>query len=752
MAPKSADSAAARLPVLFAPAGAAFAGGLADPRAGLVQHQLRAAAGLEPELPEARIDFFWENAASMVERDVPCLSRLVFFESFPVNQAGDFGRVKRPRLHWASQGLLPTLEAESTVVMARSVEGARSAWRAQLMDPRPPSGERACGHRGALDGPTKPFRVAASPFQFRGKWRAHWPHGRVGLPCAWVREKLMGFQKGHAAPCTTSSEAKAEPDKHGALCKSSVDLSIAKWWLGWSATGRQSRARWPPRRRSRSPAPARAPGAAAADWAGGAALVRRGREEFAERRFVALGKHGASAHVLRGPRRWAAAASRRGNPFAVAPRRPREDAVAVDASWLQSQPQQLEAQGELRGAPLLCRRPPELPRQADVLLAELAKRGHAEWRDTGASRSIAPGPATARHRNGADLKAEGIQKFLPKRSPGRSLTPSSCSGERQGSWRGGAAQHINVLECQGALMAMQWRARSVARQQRAGSRLVDRTVNVVAFSRRRSSSRQLNQVARSISAWKLANSASSAKNPTGSPSRFADGRAARAGPWRLGDAQVGAQALKRCPRVAQQFVHDVGQGNYALSGVYHLLETREIALAAAILGEALGVASAAMKVRECAGFERWAASLQLFRAARRDSAELGAMRGALRGSQWRAALELLQGMRQRWVEPSAVTELTCASMPGSSWSIGLQLLARCGAASGPGPSMVADAAAVRSLERGQELDAALRRLCELLGRRARALRREIEADADADAHLADLAVARPRRLEDGCSK
>ena len=105
-------------------------------------------------------------------------------------------------------------------------------------------------------------------------------------------------------------------------------------------------------------------------------------------------------------------ASRSGNFFAVAPERQREDAVALYASWLQSQPQLLEALGELRRVQLLRHCAPHLACRADVLLAGLAKRDGVEWRDADVARGLATGLATARRRNGADLRTDGSSEPL----------------------------------------------------------------------------------------------------------------------------------------------------------------------------------------------------------------------------------------------------------------------------------------------------------------------------------------------------
>ena len=69
---------------------------MADPRAGLAQHLMRAVLGPREELPEARIDFLGENVASMAETDVLCLNSS--FERVPAMiGAGDVSWVKRPR-------------------------------------------------------------------------------------------------------------------------------------------------------------------------------------------------------------------------------------------------------------------------------------------------------------------------------------------------------------------------------------------------------------------------------------------------------------------------------------------------------------------------------------------------------------------------------------------------------------------------------------------------------------------------------
>ncbi|CAK0791346.1 unnamed protein product, partial [Prorocentrum cordatum] len=217
--------------------------GSSDPRVSLVDCMVELITGLRAAMPEATVDFLCQNVASMAESDVIHLNRL--FERVHLEiEAGGVGWVKRPRLYWASWDLLPSYEAEAIMVVAKD-SSARRACRVALKAARPPLEERlpaGASCPGAAEGEPLPTFVrwtlrsqprprpagigecsaaelarweeagfAAPPYQFRDKWCTHWPDGRITPPDAGAREKLMGFAEGHAAPCMTSSEAKADP-------------------------------------------------------------------------------------------------------------------------------------------------------------------------------------------------------------------------------------------------------------------------------------------------------------------------------------------------------------------------------------------------------------------------------------------------------------------------------------------------------------------------------------------------------------
>ena len=82
----------------------------------------------------------------------------------------------------------------------------------------------------------------------------------------------------------------------------------------------------------------------------------------------------------------------------------------------------------------------------------------------------------------------------------------------------------------GFAAALRWRARAIARQNCVFQHLLDGMVNIRALAKRRSSSRQLNKVARAFSILELATGTravfgftSSAESPADAPSRLRDG-------------------------------------------------------------------------------------------------------------------------------------------------------------------------------------------------------------------------------------
>ncbi|CAK0903184.1 unnamed protein product [Prorocentrum cordatum] len=582
--------------------------GLDDPRAGLVDHMVRIVDGLRTAMPEASIDFLGENVASMPECDVLRLNQL--FGRIPLEiEAGDVGWVRRPRLYWASWDLLPSFEAEPVVVRAKT-QDVRRACKVALKAERPPLEEwlppgAVCpGPAAGEPLPTfvrwaprsqprpRPAGIgecsaaelarweaagfASPPYQFRDKWCIHQADGRVEPP------------------------AKAEPAKYEALRRSLVGNSfqceVVAWIISHWAVGAGLLVSVPSLGELHESARAWAGGRKL--WAGDVTSLRCGCSEIDEGLHAKLDQPGGPIYVGRGSRRWGLAASRWGNPFTISPERSREGAVALLAGWIRTQPTLLQSLETLRGAPLVCHCGPDQACHADILLAELAKRDVVEWRELDASRRIVMGLVMACHNNGADIRTDGASEALGKIFP------------RQEIDSGRHLAHINVLGCQGALMMIRWRARSVRRHQCVFLHLLDSMVNIGALSKHRSSSPQLNKVVRTFSAWELAMGAravfgftSSARNKRSSP---ADRRAARAGLGKLRDVRIKASTLARYRGAAQRFVDylaannlplpfnwddiDIclqdylehlwaegateGEANDALSGVQHLLRTR----------------------------------------------------------------------------------------------------------------------------------------------------------------------------------
>ncbi|CAK0872468.1 unnamed protein product, partial [Prorocentrum cordatum] len=372
-----------------------------------------------------------ENVASTAESGVLHLNGL--FERVPLEiEAGDVGAVKRPRLSWASWDFLPSYEAGATMVMAKD-SSARRVCRVALKAVRPsleewmPAGTSCPGGVEGEPLPTfvrwaprsqprlRPAGVgecsaaelarweeagfAPPPYQFRDQWCIHWPDGRIAPPDAGVREKLVGFAEAHTVPCMTSSEAKADPGKYEALRRSLLGNSfqckvVARVVSHWAvAVGLLVAV--PSLAELHESVRACAGGRML--WAGDGTSLRCGRVKVDEEVCRELQVAGASqepasppgvVYVGRGSRRRCLGPSCRGNPFAVDTSCPREDAVALFAGWLRRQPLLLGRLEELRGAQLACRCSQAEACHADILLAELAKRGVTSWRDADVSRRL----------------------------------------------------------------------------------------------------------------------------------------------------------------------------------------------------------------------------------------------------------------------------------------------------------------------------------------------------------------------------
>ncbi|CAK0811641.1 unnamed protein product, partial [Prorocentrum cordatum] len=583
--------------------------GSSDSRASLVDHMVRVIRGLRAAMPEVSVDFPGENAASMAESDVLHLCGL--FERIPLEvEAGDIGWVRRPRLYWPSWDLLPSCEAKTVMVLTK--DGAsRRRCRVSLEVERPPleewlpAGARCPGAEGGEPLPTfvrwaprsqprpRPAGIgertaaeltrweeaafAAPPCQFRDRWCICWPDGRIAPPDAVMREKLMGFAEGHTAPCMTSSAAKSEPSKYEGLRRSlignSFQCEVVAWLLAHWAVAAGLLVAVPPFSELRESARAWAGGRKL--WAGDVTSLRRSRAEVdaevrdelvacsaaapAERQQA--GEEPAAAapaaanrlvYVGRGSRRWGLAPSCFGSPFAVGPSCSREDAVALFAGWLRKQPELLRRLEDLRGAKLVCHCSQSEACHADVLLAELAKRDAASWRDADVSRRLVMGLVMACHSNGADLRGDGSSEEFNKVFPRQEIDAGLWQWRKARQLVWDVPEHINVLECQGALMMIRWRARSLGRQQRVFLHLLDSMVNIGALSKHRSSSSQLNKVVRSLSAWELATGGravfgftSSARNPADAPSRQKEGEAVK--PRRQAHGQSWPGEAARCP-------------------------------------------------------------------------------------------------------------------------------------------------------------------------------------------------------------
>ncbi|CAK0793447.1 unnamed protein product [Prorocentrum cordatum] len=548
--------------------------GGAGPRSQLVGHMWRLIEGLRRELPEATVDFLGENVASMAEDEVLASNKM--FGRVPVSlDAADLGWARRPRLHWLSWDLPFEMSAE----MKAAAGGARPrACRVRLVTELPPVSEwlpRGATWPGAAEdgrlptfarwtprssprprpaGPRQctPKEVArwaaagyaAPPYQFRECFCLHWAGGRKERPRAVEREVLMGFRRGRAVPCMSSSAAKSDPERFEALRRSLVGNSfqceVVAWLLSHWAVHRSLLVAVPSLRCLHESSRSWSMGRKL--WAGDVETLRCGREAVCEENLHLLEEAGRvpaagdgqvtrAVYVGRGSRRWGLAPSKWGNPYPVVPGRPAGDAVALFAGWLRSQPKLLDQLGELEGSRLLCHCPSGQACHADVLLAELEQRGKGCSRPFLEHQRVVASLVMTCHHSGADLRvdtdAEAYGKMFPRQEIDAGIWKWKVA--RQLVWQD-QAKHINVLECEAALMALRWRARSVSRQMCVFLHLLDSMANIGALAKRRPSSQQLNKVVRAFSILELALGSravfaftSSAKNPADAPSRLPNG-------------------------------------------------------------------------------------------------------------------------------------------------------------------------------------------------------------------------------------
>ncbi|CAK0832761.1 unnamed protein product [Prorocentrum cordatum] len=460
--------------------------GSADSRSQLVGHMWRLIEGLKRGLPEATVDFLGENPASTAEDEVLALNKM--FGRVPVSlDAADLGRVRRPRLQWPSWDLLPSFEM--TAEMTAAADGAQPrACRVRLVTELPPVSEwlpRGASWPGAAEG------------------------GRLSTFARWTPRSSPRPRPAGLRRCTPKEVARWTAAGYAAPPYQFRDCFCLHW-----ADGRKE----PPRAVERE------------------VLMgfRRGRghaadnlhllEEAGRAPAAGAGPEVRAIYVGRGSRRWGPGPSKWGNPYPVVPGRPAGDAVALFAGWLRSQPELLDQLGELEGARLLCHCPSEQPCHADVLLAELEQRGKG-------TRSVVASLVMTCHHSGADLRVDTDAETHGKMSPRPEIDAGIWKWKvaRQLVWQD-QAKHINMLECEAALMARRWRARSVSRQMCVFLHLLDSTVDIGALAKRRSSSQQLYKVARAFSIPELALGSravfaftSSAKNPADAPSRLPNG-------------------------------------------------------------------------------------------------------------------------------------------------------------------------------------------------------------------------------------
>ncbi|CAK0798723.1 unnamed protein product, partial [Prorocentrum cordatum] len=494
--------------------------GSADPRSQLVGHMWRLIEGLKRELPEATVDFLGENAASMAEDEVLALNKM--FGRVPVSlDAADLGWVRRPRLYWLSWDLLRSFEMTAEMKAAAAGDGAAARLGCT---PKEVARWTAAGY-------------AAPPYQFRDCFCLHWADGRKEPPRAVEREVLMGFRRGHTLPCVSSSAAKSHPERYEALRRSLVGNSfqceVVAWLLSHWAVHHSLLVAVPSLRSLRESSRSWSMGRKL--WAGDVEALRCGREAVCEDNLRLLeeagrapaagaGPEARAIYVGRGSRRWGLGPSKWGNPCPVVPGRPAGDAVALFAGWLRSQPELLDQPGRTGGssAALPLSLGAALPRGRPAGGAGAARQGH--------QRVVASLVITCHH-SGADLRvdtdAETYGKMFPRQEIDAGIWKWKVA--RQLVWQD-QAKHINVLECEAALMALRWRARSASRQMCVFLHLLDAVVNIGALAKRRSSSQQLNKVVRAFSILELALGSravfaftSSAKNPVDAPSRLPNG-------------------------------------------------------------------------------------------------------------------------------------------------------------------------------------------------------------------------------------
>ena len=106
------------------------------------------------------------------------------------------------------------------------------------------------------------------------------------------------------------------------------------------------------------------------------------------------------------------------------------------------------------------------------------------------------------HHSGADLRVDANSEIMGNMSPRQEVDANlwNWKSARLLAWHE-RGPHINILECEAALMTLRWRARAVSQHNRVFLHLLDSMVNVGALSTHRSSSKQLNKVVRASRCW-----------------------------------------------------------------------------------------------------------------------------------------------------------------------------------------------------------------------------------------------------------
>jgi hypothetical protein len=152
--------------------------------------------------------------------------------------------------------------------------------------------------------------------------------------------------------------------------------------------------------------------------------------------------------------------------------------------------------------------------------------GAVTWREWPADRRLVLEFLSRVSHKGSDVRITTGQVMDPAMWPRAAIDPAMWAWQLVVKWSWEWTAHINILEGRAALAMMKWRLRRSGGIGRKYLHLLDSQVCIAIFTKRRSSSRLLNAIARRMSSLELAASshplygfARSDTNPADAPSR-----------------------------------------------------------------------------------------------------------------------------------------------------------------------------------------------------------------------------------------